>query len=254
MICVQETWVGRQGGPDSVAHAELWLLQAAEQLHIPPYRAYWAPNTLDHSQRNGVATFLRDQPAVTVLHHTPHASGRLQSLDLSWAGHTFSLLNTYWPSNSPAARHAFLQTDLTPCLQQELPACLLGDFNFTADATMDRCPISPGTALADQALTQALQAVVPALVDVFRHHHPTRRAFTFHRSTCLARLDRALLPSTLLPSSHSPRVLHSPHGDHHAFYFSLSAATPPRPPGPGRRRLPAYLLTDPTLPHPWQIG
>jgi hypothetical protein len=101
VISVQETWVGRHNGPDSVAHADLWLLQAAEQLHIPPYMAYWAPNTLDPSQCNGVATFLQDHHAVTVLHHTPHASGRLQSLHLSWAGHTLSLLNTHYLAAAP---------------------------------------------------------------------------------------------------------------------------------------------------------
>ncbi len=101
-------------------------------MRLPPYTILWADNTADPDSNAGVAIIYRSSNALTVSSHTPSPTGRLQSLRVDWAGHSFTLINTYWPSTGPAARAVFLSTHLSPALLCQHPPLLLGDFNFTA--------------------------------------------------------------------------------------------------------------------------
>ena len=76
-------------------------------------------------------------------------------------------------------------------------------------------------------------------------HHicriPTRRAYSFHRGGQVARLDRVLLPPSLVPYSASAGFACSSHGEHHAAVVSLLSATPVHRRGPGRRAIASSL-------------
>ena len=244
VVCLQESWVGRPGRGGraySTQEVELWLRQATDARSLPAYVALWANNTSLPAENNGVAILVRPSPHLLVSHHLPSSCGRLQCLRVTWGGHDFVLVNTYWPSTGAAARGAFLRDTLAPALPPALPVCLLGDFNFTPSPTLDRQPLSHSTAASDAVTATALTAAQPLLVDVFRKHHPTARSFTFHRGGCLARLDRAYMSPALAGSSLSAAVVSSPHGDHHAMLLHLLPALPLHPRGPGRRTIPSSL-------------
>ena len=244
VVCLQETWIGRPGASGrAIPESDvcLWLRQATDTLHIPPYMPFWAHNTTLSDQNNGVAILIRPSAHITASGHIPSPCGRLQYLDITWAGHTFTLVNTYWPSTGPTDRARFIQSTLSPALTQiSSPLCLLGDFNFTSFPALDRRPVTPSTAVADTATADLLAMAVPNHIDVFRHHHPSGKAFTFHRGTHLARLDRILLPAPLAAFTTSCALIYSPHGDHHAVTTHILPAKPLHPRGPGRRGLPSH--------------
>ena len=226
IICLQETWIGRPSG-HSESMVTLWLRQATDTLHLPPFDVFWAHNTQRPDQNNGVAILIRPSPHLSSTSHLPHTSGRLQSLIIRWAGHTFSLFNSYWPSTGPTDRAAFLNTILTPALTTcPHPICLVGDFNFTPQPDLDRRPISANTAASDLHSTALLSAALPHHRDVYRHLHPSGKAFSFHRPTLCARLDRLYFPPTLCASVLSTSIVFCPHGDHHAVSIHLLPATP----------------------------
>jgi exonuclease III len=246
IICIQETWAGRPGRGGrvhSAAELELWVRHAAAAVGAPAYVTYWGDNTSLPDENNGVAILVRPSPSLTTSAFAASPCGRLCTLRVHWAGHTFTLVNAYWPSTGMAQRHAFLAEVLAPALQLPSP-CLAGDFNFTPAPHLDRRSCTVSTANADAATTALLAAQqhVP-LVDAYRHHHPVARSFTFHRGEHMARLDRVLLPPALLPFSMSPSVLHTPHGDHHAVVVPLLPCQPLHPRGPGRRAIPSSLPT-----------
>lgn len=249
VVCLQETWLHRPSharAPVTAAQAELWLQQATESLNVPAYACYWAHNAGDAAGNNGVGILIRQSAhALRVLAHQPSACGRLQLLEVEWAGHTFHLANSYWPADGPAQRASFLAGTLTPALPAAANVIVLGDFNFTTDPARDRAFPAESTATADRSTAALLAAALPHHHDAHRLHHPTGRAFTFHRGVQLARLDRILLPDALVRHCHSTSIVYSPRGDHHAATCRLLPAIPPQPRGPGRRPIPCSLPSDP---------
>ncbi|MGQ2958630.1 endonuclease/exonuclease/phosphatase family protein, partial [Agrobacterium sp.] len=253
IICLQETWIGRPTAHGSISQqqAGLWLNQATSALHSPPFHTFWANNHSSHSHA-GVAILVRSDLPITLSNHSALPCGRLQSLSISWAGHSFLLLNSYWPSTGAVDRATFLTQTLAPLLlPSSLPLCLVGDFNFTPLPNLDRLPSCHTTTLSDNATTTLLSSLLPSHSDIYRQHHPTGRSFTFHRGHHhLARLDRIYLPPQLSTFSHSASCHFSPRGDHHAVSFLLLPASPLQPRGPGRHPIPCSMATNPTAsPH-----
>ncbi|NBK23353.1 MAG: hypothetical protein EOM68_15140, partial [Spirochaetia bacterium] len=241
IICLQETWVGRPSG-HSESTVTLWLRQATDSLHFPPFDIFWAHNTRHPDQNNGVAILIRPSPHVNATAHLPNENGRLQSIFIRWAGHSFSLFNSYWPSTGPSDRATFLHSILTPALAEcAHPSCLVGDFNFTPQPELDRRPLSHTTMTSDMHSATLLSSTLPHHLDVYRHRHPTGKAFSFHRPNQCARLDRLYLPADICASVRSASIVFCPHGDHHAVAIHLLPATPLQPRGRGRRRLPHSL-------------
>ncbi len=188
---------------------------------------------------------LWDLPSLRGDDHVPHPSGRLQSLRLTWAGHAFTLVNTYWPSTGAADRARFLEDTLQPALALLPPAWVVGDFNFTPGLQLDRLPHCAATANADAATHLLLSSALPEHTDAFRHLHPTVPGYTFSRPSAMARLDRVHLPAAAVRALASAQVHHTPCGDHHALSVSLIPAVPVQPLGPGRRAIPSTLTDDP---------
>ena len=247
IVCVQETWAGRPNRSGALCTSALiasWLhLAAATAPDAVPYQTFWADNTAVAGENNGVLICVRPSANLAVSSPSASATGRLQTLGVRWAGHDFTLVNTYWPSSGPADRAAFLDGPLGPALHLHMP-CVLGDFNFTSDPAVDRRGHAASTAEADLLTSARLSACLPAHGDAFRHRHPTVPSFTFHRGTHLARLDRVLLPAAMLPFVAAARTVHCGFGDHHAVAVDLRPAVPLQPRGPGRRPVPSSLTHD----------
>ena len=245
---MQETWAGRPGATglsSTAAQIRAWLRHATDAVGAPPYLTYWADNAEAAGENNGTLICVRPRAALTTSAHVAFASGRLQTLTLSWAGHALALVNTYWPCTGHAARAAFLAGALSQVLDAQPSACVVGDFNFTPQPALDRLHCASSTANSDLATSTLLATVLPAHCDAFRHLHPAAPSFTFHRGAQRARLDRVLLPPALLAFVASARVVHCGQGDHHAVQVDLMPAAPVRSPGPGRRAVPSTLPRAP---------
>ena len=257
MVAVQETWAGRPG-PNSLARShqelELWFNDATAAHGTPNYLAFWGDNTSDPSCHAGVAFLVHPRAGMEVGPFLHDPGGRVAALHVSWGGHRFWLVSTYWPASGPAARGAYVATSLSPFLSSlplESPIVICGDFNFTVEPAVDRRPFCPATAAADRASTTAAAPLLSGSVDLFRHRHPTGRAFTLRRNTAVARLDRLYAPLALAAFVDASGVACSPHGDHNVAYASLLPATPLQPRGPGRRRVPPSVTCDPALLAAW---
>jgi endonuclease/exonuclease/phosphatase family metal-dependent hydrolase len=250
IICLQETWVEPAGSlvhhsqSATEAEAELWLRDAAAGLGLRPYLCFWAHNTTIQGELNGVAILVSPALPVSLRQHVPSPCGRLQTLRVDWAGHSFTLANSYWPSAGPAPRATFLDGTLTPALPDG-ETVLCGDFNFTPDPALDRANAAATTHATDAATQAAFVAALPGLVDAYRLRHPaSRRGFTFHRDGRLSRLDRCYASPGLAPHVAGVVVVASPISDHHALCLHLRPLAPARRRGPGRRAVPDGLARD----------
>jgi exonuclease III len=214
VVCVQETWVDRihQQGK-SQAEVELWLQQAAARLQMNDMQVWFANNTLASQHRAGVAIVLLhshvllEQVQVDIKSATP--DGRLIACDLQWAGHHFTILNTYWPPDHEQ-RSTFLTDALTPTLASVRRDRLLlaGDFNFVEDARLDRTRLADGAVLNSSRtqeqelavnMATALQDNDHDMLDIYRHLHPHSCRFTRYQRPSASRIDRWYVPIASLP-------------------------------------------------------
>ena len=119
IICLQETWIGHSGSLSparSETQVEQWLYAAAQNCGASPYRVFWASNTTMIDERNGMAILLRQSEDIQVSAPIASPCRRLLCLNVRWAGHNFTLVNTYCPAQSPVSRAQFLDTVLRPVL------------------------------------------------------------------------------------------------------------------------------------------
>lgn len=188
------------------------------------------------------------------------AAGRAATLRLTWGGHTFQLLSAYLPSGDPAGQAAFIDSVLQPlhaaAAAAGTPVLWGGDWNFTADDSLDRHrrPGSnqPAPSAGPTARAKQLAACCPGLADVFRQLHPGRRAYTYLQGSTpetlvASRLDRFYLSPDLLPYVPRCTVVTGPRpADHRMVVLSLQAALPGRR-GPGLRRVRVHYTKHPHL-------
>ena len=258
IICLQETWIGRPNGvgpPATEQQVAMWLHDATSQLQAPSYVVFWAHHVpvatgppIDGN--NGLAILVKLSLAASCCDHSPHPSGRMQTLRINWGGHDFHLVNTYWPCASPPQRATFMTTILAPVLNRCPTLVVLGDFNFTPDPPLDRDPVMPSTTAADVSTQRLWQSTAPQLIDVFRLHHPAQRAPTFLRqyqqAPQSARLDRVYTIQALAQHSQACTVLPGTRGHHMPVMWLLRSTAPLQQRGPGRKSLPNQLLcSDP---------
>lgn len=245
IVCLQETWVGKPSGA-AQQDLELWLHQYP---HSHRYRAFWANNSTPDGNA-GLAVLVREDLLTTgalSVELLPHQlpNGRLQVAAVTWAGHSFTLVNTYW-HNVPAQRARFRDEQLLPALASHTarPLWLLGDFNFTHDPAIDRATHSPSHAAQQQEGRAFQQAVMQkhALVDLYRSHHPATRSFTFFRPGTAARLDRMYVTDSLARFIPHCSVAVPPVSDHHTVLAHLLPKLPTLPRGPGLRAIPGTCL------------
>ena len=260
VVCLQETWVGRPGGK-SQSWVELGLEQAAASTCCS-YTAFWANNSAHgpDSGRGGTAILIRTDLLRTgqlqrVGRPLVSTDGRLLAMRLKWAGHTFTVANTYWPS-TPALQREFIDRTLVPQLQQ-VPAGSLwmtGDFNHTGDAARDRTALDSGGTnsrrVAEEAVARYLQlqlGVKHQWVDAFRVRHPSLKGFTRADNQSAARLDRFYIPAPTTSHLQQCQVQHCPTSDHLPLLLHLRPATPLQPRGRGMPKVRMLCLASPAL-------
>jgi exonuclease III len=126
-----------------------------------------------------------------------------------------------------------------------------GDFNFTPDPHLDRrslarTPLRRTTCASDRSSQACFSLLVPSITDLWRHAHPTRRAFTFTNGSVCARLDRVYVSTELLPYSTSPTISRRPLADHCPVSGAL-LGTLPASHGRQRRRVRLGFLSSTSL-------
>ena len=170
-----------------------------------------------------------------------HASGRIISVRLAWEGHKFTLCCVYLPSSDPAGQRAFIAQHVQPLAARCRDLVVVGDWNWVPNVARDRfsrAALPPGglpaqpawqreadparvRAHADTRTSAQFAAACPGLVDVFRHRHPGRAAYTYHSSTAASRLDRFYASSSMMPHVESCGVDAETPSDHRPVYLHL---------------------------------
>ena len=119
--------------------------------------------------------------------------GRALMLNIKWLDTcATSLVNIYAPHNRDA-QPAFWASAMTKrrTSHMPLPDFVLGDFNVTEDA-IDRTPAHYDEPAAIETLREVCREW--NIMDIWRHHHPDTRCFTYHAnshgSQIQSRLDR----------------------------------------------------------------
>lgn len=215
IVSIQETWVGRVGqAGQPQAQVQHWLSQAAEQLRVPQPQMLFANNTQAASTgRAGVAVLLLRPVVLSAQVHielgTTTPDGRCMQCRIQWAGHDFTMLNTYWP-NDHSAQAVFLRQVLSPLFARIKGSLMLtGDFNHVVDAELDRTRLAADGAVLNAGrreeqqlaadLAAALQTRGHPMVDVFRHRHPAARGYTRFQGGSASRIDRIYAPAAMQP-------------------------------------------------------
>ena len=207
IVCIQETWLGRGAAGATQADAELWLRQA-QVPGAPAYTAWWADNTLADGHKAGVGILVSEdllrQGLLSVGHVATTPDGRVLCMSVRWAGHSFTLANSYWPANGAPAQLAFLQGVLAPAVAHVAPGALwlVGDFNHVPSPDLDRSSLGEGgrtnaSRVAEVRVAAAVHDAIGArheLTDVYRARHPTTTGWTLLRQCSGSRLDRVYVP------------------------------------------------------------
>lgn len=180
--------------------------------------------------------------------------GRHTAVSFRWSGHRLHVCSVYLPNQAPA-RVAYIHSTLAPLAaaaaaksQQLLWG---GDFNFTPDPHLDRrslarTPLRRSTHHSDVASQSAFDLLLPQLVDIWRHRHPSRRAFTYTNGSVFGRLDRIYVSASLLPHTTAATVSTAPIADHCPVAATVVGTLPPSI-GQQRRRLRLGFLGTPAL-------
>jgi exonuclease III len=228
VVLVQETHLSFFDG----AKVATQLNAACKELN-PAHTGYapiWGLNTTANGSRSaGVAVLVRRELltngdlswAEAQAHKDP--GGRLLVLPMQWGGHALRLVCAYLP-NAVGQQVDFIQQQLQPAMQAPGSYLLAADFNFVTNLALDRVSTAPGGSQPSTAAAQCFANAFPSMVDVFRHRHPTRRAYTHHSPTSAARLDRWYASEALQPYLWQCSIGDETPSDHRPVILQLAAA------------------------------
>ena len=172
-----------------------------------PYSTFWSHLSPSSC---GVLTVVSHRSGITVKSHdntNPNLdTGRFVKLTLSLPNSdTFDLLNIYAPAHSDKARAQFFSSlPVSSC-----DTIIVGDFNMVM-SPLDKNSRSQGASTSPHAAA-ALSNLTSTfdLHDAWRLSNPEKIAHTYHKGGYSARLDRFLIPSSLLHSAVSDIALSS---------------------------------------------
>ncbi len=246
---------------DIVLLQETWVLPDKEQSianddSFRGWQFYWsaARRSSRASQgrpTSGVAVAVRrslvDSGCLSILTISPSSTGRLVRLRCKWGGHTFTLVNAYFP-NTPSEQLTFIRSHLVPLSESTTdPLIVAGDFNFVEDPALDaRSSVGAGRG-ADARVANTWRDQLPGLVDIWRHRHPRGRLFSRLDSRSASRIDRYYASRNIQPyvAQHSCSDLLAGHSDHRLLVAVLHPrAAPDRPRLPSRRVRVDFLVDD----------
>jgi hypothetical protein len=126
---------------------------------------------------------------------TPHYTGRLLTLPLTWVSHSFTCLVTYVPSGTQQVQPDFMTNTLIAVAALPGNKIYCGDFNFVHSPHLD---CLHGSHHLDGPVAAHFDNLCPQLSDAFRALHPRTCSFTRVAVTTAAQLDRILVSDTLL--------------------------------------------------------
>lgn len=231
----------------SASEVEGWVREGAGRGL--PFRGLYFANPHTNTSAGTVTLVKSTAPVGSPAQVAAPAGGRLLSVQFSYAGVPFSLVNVYAPCES-ADRPAFFAQALPGAVPAEGFVLAGGDWNMVSD--MADC-FGAGERTRRFVGSRELEGVVQGrgLVDAWRCLHPEERTFTHCARTAAgssaARLDRWYVSAGVLPWVSSAGVVLGLPGDHFGVELELvppSTAAAGLPSGPGRFRLPLHHLSD----------
>lgn len=239
LVALQETHHGTN------EEAEQWVREGAGVGMPWQGTAEWCHGT---TASRGVAVLISTSDHITnVSRHSASPDGRWLRIDLDIHGVASSFVAVYAPVER-AERLGFFR-ELLSCLPSDGRQLIMaGDFNCIEDAVLDQRGGCVRTARL-QGFVQGLQVVQERadLVDVFRALHPHKNDFTHIASNgagcTYARIDRWLVPSSLIPLVTDAGMVDGLPGDHRGICLSFTAASNV-PRGNGSWKFPLHLLND----------
>jgi exonuclease III len=173
-------------------------------------------------------------------------------IPVKWGGHRLNLTNLYLKSGDSGLRRRFMQERMPRLYGKPGTHIWGGDFNFTVNPDRDRVTkhrdptrtdtrsVTAATERGDAAL---MQSICPDLVDLYRHLHPERTAFTYFHPQGCARLDRFHVSSRLLPHTPACTVPYMTVSDHWPVTMVLAPVSPTEL-GPGLPRVRMHFKSE----------
>lgn len=234
----------------SADEVESWVREGAGRGL--PFRGHCFTNPHTSTSAGTVTLIKSTAPVDTPAQAAAPAGGRLLSVQFSYAGLPFSVLNVYTPCES-SSRPAFFSEDLPGVVPAEGLVLAGGDWNMVCGA--EDC-FGAGAGTHRFVGSRELEGVLQqhGMMDAWRCLHPDERCFTYCARTAAgstaARLDRWYVSAALLPWVASAGVVCGLPGDHYGVELLLvppSTAAAGLPSGPGRFRLPLHYLSDPAF-------
>ena len=151
--------------------------------------------------------------------------GRMIHMHASWAGHALHLVNVYLPSGDPQAQQDFIRTQLMALDCKGHDVILGGDMNFTMDWRRDRfLPLATSHPDAYTALvmTDFLDRNKLSKTSLFRHFHPTTKAFSrFDNQGSRSLIDGFFVSQSLLSHISRCRIENITLSDHRPVTLCL---------------------------------
>lgn len=249
IICIQETKNNTSRGARQ-EHVDHWI-HLSQQHGAAKCVAIWSNNKLHnvnqqqfstdqtaHRECGGTAILIRQDILASSgfkLFDDTYSSedGRITTVHLSWAGHEFTLLNTYWPNQTARQRQFITSLQQVVAQVQQGSLWILGDFNHTADPSKDRMiSVQQATGCGDEVQTHNLfmQAIGNKhhLQDIFRYQHPNARGYTRIAHQAPSRIDRQYVSDRFLPFIEQCKVQPCPLAavDHQPLICHIRPATP----------------------------
>jgi exonuclease III len=165
------------------------------------WHAEWA-----HSDSSGsVAIFIRQELLASGRFQIERVfkrrnNGRVIAMEASWGHHHLLIANAHLP-NDPPARKTFINEHIAWVrdLGAGRTVLLGGDFNFVPSPAMDRFSATDSSDTGSRSTQKCWEKIMPDLVDIFRHLHPTARCYTRFAQRSAARLDRFHVSPSAVP-------------------------------------------------------
>lgn len=142
---------------------------------------------------------------VNIVHEYNDPEGRYTRVDYIWEGEEYSSICIYAPADA-SERPEFFEQCLSqffsrkPLLERTFVA---GDWNFVSDPSLDRRSLSTTSFGMTSSSEFDTLSADHDLGDLFRHYHPSAKAFTFSKESLnmSARLDRVYFTKSVLAFS-----------------------------------------------------
>ena len=210
IVCVQET-----------------RTESDRDLPRGPWKVYGSHYS---SASRGTAVLIANRLQHTVLASSTDTAGRMVKVQIQIDNSTFTIVSIYAPQATEREGQAAFFSSL-PIDQDTI---LLGDFNLVVDPLLDKSHSTQ----RDKHLARgsrarnSLQALTSThyLCDIWRHHNPSTTMYTYHYNrlhnggSAGSRLDRIMVPSTMVHQCRKPRITPTAASDHYPVSLEIDTS------------------------------